>query len=134
MNKNKEIFSVPEGYFEQLQSRLEAIPGEQREARMPAETATFWTKVKPYVALAASFLMIVFVGNHFLSRTMSQPSSEYTIDDWYYADLIPVTNPYAIYETAPDTYAVEVSSDDDILEYLISTGASLDYISQILNQ
>lgn len=134
MNKNKEIFSVPEGYFEQLQSRLEAIPGQQQAARKPAMVASVWAKARPYAALAASFLMIFFVGNQALTRITPQPESEYTLEDWYYANLIPVTNPYAIYDAAPDTYAEDGSSDEDILQYLISSGASLDYISQILNQ
>lgn len=133
MNKNKEIFSVPDGYFELLQTRLEAIPEQRQETHKHPVAAAIWSKTSPYFALAACFLLAFVIGNNVLTRIYPQQESEYTLEDWYYASLIPVTNPYAIYDAAPDTYAEE-SSCDDILEYLISSGASLDYISQILNQ
>ena len=51
------------------------------------------------------------------------------------ADLIPVTNPYAIYDDAPmDLYTMESSSEDDVVQYLISSGTSVDYIAYLLNQ
>ena len=59
-------YSVPEGYFDSLQTRLSDIP--QRR------TSVNWM---PYLALAASFALLVAVGSFVLNRT----SSSYQADD-----------------------------------------------------
>lgn len=133
MNKNSNIYSVPEGYFEQLQSRLVNIPAQQEQ---PVKVVPLFSKVKPYVALAASFVMAFCLGNFILGRSSKPIQDEITFEDICYADLIPVTNPYMIYDDSP--YAAyeqqETPSEDDILEYLVSTGASVDYIAYLLNE
>lgn len=134
MNDKKNIYSVPDGYFESLQTRLMAIPAQQAEPeREQTRVISLWSRVMPYVALAACFALAFFVGSFFLGRS-STPSVGMTVEDYYYADLIPMTDPYAIYAGAPDTYQVVESSEDDIVEYLISTGASVDYIAYLLNE
>ena len=134
MNEKKNIYSVPEGYFESLQTRLCAIPAQQTEVcEEPAQVVSFWGKVSPYLTLAASFVAALIVGSFFLGDHSSQ-SADFSVEDYYYADLIPVTNPYAIYEDAPDTYETVQSSEDDIVEYLISSGASADYIAYLINE
>lgn len=135
MKEIKNIYNVPEGYFEQLQKRLEAIPSQHPEVKAPVVTVPLWTRVRPYVALAACMLMAFVVGNFFLGRNQVPASDELALQDYYMADLIPVTNPYAIYDDAPmDLYVPESSSEDDVLEYLISSGTSIDYIAYLLNQ
>lgn len=133
MNKNSNMYNVPEGYFEQLQGRLVRIPAEQEQ---PVKVVPLFTRLKPYMALAASFVMAFCVGNFILGRSTKPVSDEITFEDICYADLIPVTNPYMIYEDSP--YAAyglqETATEDDILEYLISTGASVDYIAYLLNE
>lgn len=59
-------YSVPDGYFDSLSSRLSEIP--QRRARV---------NFIPYLALVASFALLVAVGNFVLNRT----SSSYQADD-----------------------------------------------------
>ena len=136
MKKINDTFNVPEGYFDQLQKRLEAIPSQHPEVRTPAVTVPLWTRVKPYVALAACMLMAFFVGNYFLGRNQSPSETELRLQEYYYmADLIPVTNPYAVYDDAPiDLYVQESSSEDDVVEYLLSSGTSVVYIAYLLNQ
>lgn len=133
MNKNSNIYGVPEGYFEQLQSRLVNIPAQQEQ---PVKVVPLFSKVKPYIALAASFVMAFCLGNFILGRSSKPIQDEITFEDICYADLIPVTNPYMIYDDSP--YAAyeqqETPSEDDILEYLVSTGASVDYIAYLLNE
>lgn len=133
MNKNSNIYSVPEGYFSQLQNRLEAIPAQQSgNVRV---VSPVWSKVRPYVALAACFVMAFFVGNFILGRSSQPAQDTLTFQDICYADLIPVTNPYIIYDDSPYTYEVqETISEDDVVEYLISSGASVDYIAYLLNE
>lgn len=136
MKEMKNIYNVPEGYFERLEKRLEAIPSQQHvETAAPAVTVPLWVKVRPYIALAACMLMAFFVGNFFLGKNQAPASSEIGLQDYYMADLIPVTNPYAIYDDAPvELYTPESSSEEDVVQYLISSGTSVDYIAYLLNQ
>lgn len=135
MKKMNDIYKVPDGYFDQLQKRLEAIPEQHPEVVKPVVAVPVWTRVRPYVALAACMLMAFVVGNFFLGRTQMPAPEEFGLQDYYIADLIPVTNPYAIYDDSPmELYTPESSSEDDVLQYLISSGTSVDYIAYLLNQ
>jgi hypothetical protein len=77
MNK-KLNYSVPDGYFENLKTRLSQIPAqESRPSRI--------TRLTPYLALAACFAFVVLVGNAVLNRTAVPAASdeeiiEYLID------------------------------------------------------
>lgn len=135
MKEMNNIYKVPDGYFDSLQKRLEAIPSRHTEERAPVVAMPLWTRVRPYVALAACMLMAFFIGNFFLGRNQASAPAEFGLQDYYMADLIPVTNPYAIYDDAPmDLYTMESSSEDDVVQYLISSGTSVDYIAYLLNQ
>ena len=135
MKEMKNIYKVPDGYFEGLQKRLEAIPSEHTKVSTPAVTVPLWTRIRPYVALAACMLMAFVVGDFFLGRNSAPAPAEFGLEDYYMADLVPVTNPYAIYDDAPmELYTPESSSEDDVLQYLISSGTSVDYIAYLLNQ
>lgn len=73
--KNKSSYSVPEGYFENLQQRLSAIP-EQHPRRTTVRRLT------PYLALAASFALIVAVGTAVLRKTVPPVASEQEIIEY----------------------------------------------------
>ena len=60
--KKTMTYSTPEGYFEGLRKRLSDIP-EQHPRRSLVQKAT------PYLALAASFAIIVAVGSAILRKT-----------------------------------------------------------------
>lgn len=55
--------SVPEGYFQDLQQRLGAIPAAVGQQRTPV-----LRRVLPYLTLAACFLVAVFAGNFLLGK------------------------------------------------------------------
>jgi hypothetical protein len=117
----KPEFSVPDGYFDKLKARLEEIP--EKEAQV-----TLWQKIRPYFAMAASFLIMLGVGTGILKLTTRQSISDE--DQFYYdlgyADLIPVT--YAdpsLYEDNDDDDEI---SSEDIENYLIATGVSIEKI------
>lgn len=59
-------YSVPDGYFDSLRTRLSSIP--ERRSRI---------NFVPWLALAASFLLLAVIGNFILSRT----TSPYQTDD-----------------------------------------------------
>ena len=89
MNK-KLNYSVPDGYFENLKTRLSAIPEQEKR---PSRIA----RVTPYFALAACFAVAVVVGQSILRKT-----------------------------------AVPAASDEEIIEYLISSDITLSQIEDYL--
>ncbi len=109
-------YSVPEGYFDQLQERLNAIPrsveaapaaGQSRKHLFPALILS--------VGLAAALVLGVFL---FRGSETPVPSPLMEIDSYEqfaYADLIPRTEPYIYYEepAAPD------EENEEMIDYLM---------------
>lgn len=120
------MYNVPEGYFEDLNMRLMAIPDAESH-----ETASPWARVTPYLALAASFVAIVFCASVLLRKTASVNVMS-DMDYMTLASLIPATAPYSIYDESFDEE--EGSSSDymeDVENYLIYSGMSLESIGYI---
>lgn len=67
--KKQMPYSVPEGYMQSMQQRLEAIPDR-------AKGSSSWQKVSPYLALAAVFAAAFVIGGTLLKRTIPSSSSE----------------------------------------------------------
>lgn len=136
MNRNNQIFSVPEGYFSQLQERLIEIPFQSGEESFRPEPVSFWGRVSPYLALAASFVAAFILGSAILRNVSADPVHELSLQDIRIAGLIPVTAPYSIYDDVPEYFNEEEDTltDSEVVEYLISTGASVDYIAYLLNE
>ena len=130
MNSDKDIIesigkptmAVPEGYFNDLKDRLGAIP--QAKTVQPA----LWMRMRPYLAMAASFVAILLIGNAVLRNTFSRGQSE---DQLYseptYADMISLTHPEAIYQVME--YGHDDLSDEDIINYLIESGTEMEYLA-----
>ncbi|MEG1579807.1 MAG: hypothetical protein RR386_00915 [Bacteroidaceae bacterium] len=54
-------FKVPEGYFDDFATKLMAnLPPKEREASEPTAHISFFTRVKPYLYLAAMFIGLYF--------------------------------------------------------------------------
>lgn len=63
-------FTVPEGYFERFTEQLmEKLP--EREAQ-PAPRLTLWTRVKPWVYMAAMFCGLMLSVRMFVGEKQSQ--------------------------------------------------------------
>ena len=98
-------FTVPEGYFEGLKAELKTIPKQAKPARV--------VKWKPFVrfaSIAAVIAALITAGAFFLGK--DGEDAGFTViqeDAGYYADLQSLT-------------------EDDIIEYLISTGVELEDI------
>lgn len=67
--KKQMPYSVPEGYMQGMQQRLEAIPAR-------AKGSSSWQKISPYLALAAVFAAAFVIGGTLLRRTVPSSSSE----------------------------------------------------------
>ena len=111
--------NVPEGYFEDLKTRLSAIPQE--------EHASGWERLRPYVALAAAFVAIVTA---VLRLSTSPVTQDY--DDFGIAEIIPSTDSYIYYSS--EVSEEPVSSEDDILEYLLNSNTSVEQIAYLGNE
>ena len=68
-------YKVPDGYFEDLRTRLSAIPAQEKQP-------TRFQKFAPYLALAACFAVAVVAGNLILNRTAMPAASEDEIIDY----------------------------------------------------
>lgn len=126
MRKNNEIFkdagkalyNVPEGYFNDLKARLNGIPATN------AGNVGAMQRLKPYFALAACFLAILCVGNLVLRNTADSGRAGDYYDEAAYAALM--TMPESAFHaviTERDTL-----SDEDVINYLISSGTSTELI------
>ena len=100
-------FTVPEGYFEGLKAELKTIPKQVKPARV--------VKWKPFVrfaSIAAAVAALIAAGAFFLGK--GNDDTRFTViqdNTDYFADLQNLT-------------------EDDIIEYLISTGVELEDIEQ----
>ena len=129
MLKDKDIFesigkdrpSVPEGYFDSLKTRLSSIPSE------PHAHSGLWSRVRPYLALAASFAAIVLIGNAVLKDTVRSRTSDPLLGADSYADIISITNPEFLYDEAG--FDFEELSDEDIINYLIESGVRTEHLA-----
>lgn len=110
MTKRNDI-STPEGYFQNLQERLEAIPSRPQRV-------TLAQRVSPWLAYAASLAILAVLGNFIFSRAVLQP-----VDDaWdYYAYLSQSLDPDGLIELQEEP----TLSDDEIVSYLLAENVSV---------
>ena len=123
MNKRKDL-STPEGYFENLQQRLSEIPAR------PARVSTV-RRLAPYVAVAASFLLIVMAGNFILGRTAAPAADD---DTWTYVSyLADALDPDGAIpdESYYDWEDEESLSAEDIVNYLVADGISVEHLNYL---
>lgn len=97
--QQENLFKVPEGYFDSFEERLSA-----RMAPEPAPSVSWRSMVKPWIGLAAAFLVILMVYN-FATQNLFNTSSN-------------------------QVYTTETSSDVDMwIDELFGTHELLDYFT-----
>ncbi len=135
-------YQVPEGYFDKLQNRLSAIPrnsantiecvpAEDDKSAGKAMAISVWIEFKPYITLAACFAIAVTIGSFIVSKTESKASPQGSYENILYADMIPVTDPYMIYGDSGTTANKNEITDDDIENYLIASGTTVEHIEYV---
>ena len=106
MTKRNDL-SVPQGYFQNLEQRLSRIP--QQEVR-----PTTFQKVSPWLAYAASLVVLASVGG-FIFRKAAQPvQEEYSWDYLSYLSQSLDPDGWVELEESPEL------SDEDIINYLLA--------------
>ena len=114
-------YSIPDGYFDRLKAKAVNNVRESEERQRP-----FIARLAPYAAVAAAFVFLVTAGTFLLERTTRATQSE--MDEFYfYSNMIPVTDPYAV-ETIKVDYENDILEDEDIIEYLIYSGVTAEVI------
>lgn len=87
--------------------------------------------LKPYLAMAASFALIIAGGTAVLRKTSGLRGDELSVLDMIrIADLVPATEPDMLYSAVTEDNSV---SDEDMAGYLIDSGTTLDYIEYCEN-
>lgn len=112
----KAACKVPEGYFEDLKARLDAIPAAPR-ALGPVQ------RMKPYLALAACFLAFLLVGNAVIRGTAEKSAEVDFYNEFTYAGLLQ-TDEYLSTEAGTQ----DTISNDDVVNYLIDSGTPAELI------
>ena len=94
-------FTTPDGYFAQLKTRV-SVPAEREELPM-------WKKASPYIAIAASLVFLIAAAGFFFEKEELQKKTQ--------------EESYVLAEAGSMT-------EDDIIEYLISTGVEVEELEQ----
>ena len=125
MSKRNDIIT-PEGYFENLQNRLSEIPAR------PARVSTVH-RLAPYLAIAASFLAIVLVGNAILDKTAAPVED----DTWTYVSYLASALdpdggvPLDMADYYLENEESEGLSAEDIMNYLLADGISVEHLAYL---
>ena len=114
-------YSIPEGYFEKMKA-------EARKCTEPAPVhISIWTRLAPYAGIAAMFLFILTLGKLFIGQKAADTAGTLTEDVSTYEDYLVFSDMPDIYLNEPETEE-EGIADEDIIEYLIYIGATIEDI------
>ena len=110
-------FDVPDGYFDNLKQNLKSAQTPNASPVVP------WIQVMTYTALAAAGALLITVGGFFLEGSSD---SDFTEEDY----IVFSGSPTDIFYYDDDEYFAEAETidNDDIAEYLIYIGASVESI------
>ena len=116
----KNDISTPEGYFDELQNRLSkiAVPATEKVGTL--------RRFSPYFAYAAFLALAVVLGGVLLRKT-AVPAEEEGGSWQYLAYLSQSMDPDGWVETE-NTMQL---SEDDIVNYLIDSGTSVEYLNSV---
>ena len=116
MTKKTDI-STPNGYFQDLQERLQAIPGKPQRV-------TLVQRVSPWIAYAASLAVLVAMGN-FIFRKAAAPEEESNWD--YIAYLSQSLDPDGLIELVEPTEL----SEEEIVSFLLAENVSVEQLENM---
>ncbi|MDE7127661.1 MAG: hypothetical protein K2O58_07195 [Bacteroidales bacterium] len=115
-------YSTPAGYFENFAVDLRKTERQKHGSKVCLEMPVF-RKLSPYLAMAAMFAVIAAAGTALMRSILPQDDLQED-GSMAYIDLIPVTEPDALYYSY--NYEFDEISDDDLIEYLIYDGTDLE--------
>ena len=110
-------YSVPEGYFGQLQERLRAIPSRQAGQ---AQSGHGRNRIRPAMGWAAGIAAALALGVFAFRVSEGEVpgvSEVPTYEQYAIADLIPRTDPYIYYEE--ESQATADPAEEEMIDYLL---------------
>lgn len=119
-------YSLPEGYMENLRSRLAEIPARQE---LSSRRVPLFQRILPYVAVAASFVLMVTVGNALLRLATPSLTSDEEVFEFAYVNRSSDSFLYNIAEEDQNVPEEDGLSDEEIEEYLILSGISTEHVN-----
>lgn len=109
--------SVPEGYFAQLETRLQSIPNQEVQP-------TVVQKVAPWLAYAASLAVLATLGNFIFGRAAATEE-----DAWdYYSYLSQSLDPDGQIELMESPTLTE---EDDIRSFLLASNIPVEQLTEL---
>lgn len=117
MTKKTDI-SVPQGYFDHLQERLQAIPDQPQRV-------TLVQRVSPWIAYAASLAVLVAMGNFIFRKAAATPEQDTGWD--YIAYLSQSLDPDGLIELIQPTEL----SEEDIVSFLLAENVSVEQLENL---
>ena len=146
MKSKKDIYSVPDGYFDSLEMRLSYIPGKVEDGvlrpaggrRIGLPVSGSWGLWRPAVMMPALAAIAIVLSVMLFFRPVQQREDSLAfVESFYACDLIPHTNPYMLYDESAleEESVLEETSDvsaDDVVNYLIEDGLTVDMIEQVI--
>ena len=118
MTKRNPI-SVPEGYFQNLEQRLQQIPA---QTAAPSRVHRF----APYLAYAASLAVLAVIGNFILRKTAVQEDTGWD----YVSYLAQSLDPDGLVELKE----TEELTEDDIRSYLLASNISVEQLNMLSDE
>ena len=118
----KRPYKVPEGYFEAFQEKM---------ARQSQPAPTLWVRLRPIVAMAASFVLLVALGG-LLLKTVTPAQPGFEEDDYYayYCEIIPRSDADALYYSQAEE--VELS-EEEVSAYLSESDVNIEEYYAIID-
>ena len=121
MTKRNPI-SVPDGYFQNLEKRLQQIPTQEMQSAAPHGVR----RLAPYVAYAASLALLVAVGSLIFRKPAA--TEEYGWD--YVSYLAQSLDPDGLVELKE----TEELTEDDIRSYLLASNISVEQLNMLSDE
>lgn len=112
-------YNAPEGYFDSFRDKMART--------VPSEEISLWKRTIPYLAMAASFALLLTAGSLVLDKMT--PDGEISQEDFMiFSDNL--INTYLYDDESTLQMADAELQNEDIIEYLIYTGISPEMIEE----
>ena len=130
MKNKQEIFKVPEGYFDSLQMRLSYVPERVEASKRKTAYRLRVGLVAAQVAICLALAAVPFFVLH--SSDTDPEDSLAMVENFYNADIIPLTDPDMLYDDSAAPSDAQAISDEDIVNYLIDDGVTVAQLEQFI--
>ncbi|MCR4565890.1 MAG: hypothetical protein K5651_07360 [Bacteroidales bacterium] len=123
----KRPYQLPDGYFEDFRKQMDAMARNASSEGRDTKTVpvSVWTRMRPILAMAASFVLLVALGG-LLLKTVTPTQTDLGEDTYYsyYCDVIPRSDADAIYFSQTQEQTL---SEEEIVSYLNESDIDIEF-------